>query len=82
MIAYVQYSWSSLDAQAFIIKQIKTLVGIANSGRISFRLFDWPNNRTKQKDDYNPFVITSIKLRFNTDEHLICELGATEYNTN
>ena len=62
MIAYVQYSGSSLDAiKPLMDKQIKTLVSIANGGENLFLdclLDEEAMDATKQKD-YKPFKITS-----------------------
>lgn len=61
MIAYVQYSGSSLDAiKPLMDKQIKTLVSIANGGENLFLdclLDEEALERTKQ-ENYNPFVVT------------------------
>jgi hypothetical protein len=63
MIAYVQYSGSSLDAlKPLMDKQIKTLVSIANGGENLFLdcLIDQEAMESTKQKDYNPFVITSL----------------------
>ena len=62
MIAYVQYSGSSLDAiKPLMDKQIKTLVSIANGGENLFLdcLLDEEAMEATKQADYQPFKITS-----------------------
>lgn len=62
IIAYVQYSGSSLDAiKPLMDKQIKTLVSIANGGENLFLdcLLDEEAMEATKQADYQPFKITS-----------------------
>ena len=62
MIAYVQYSGSSLGAiKPLMDKQIKTLVSIANGGENLFLdcLLDEEAMEATKQADYQPFKITS-----------------------
>ena len=62
MIAYVQYSGSSLDAiKPLMDKQIKNLVSIANGGENLFLdcLLDEEAMEATKQADYQPFKITS-----------------------
>lgn len=62
MIAYVQYSGSSLDAiKPLVDKQTETLVSIANGGENLFLdcLLDEEAMEATKQADYQPFKITS-----------------------